>query len=209
MTMNVTQWLALSLALTLGAMSPGPSLVLVIRNTISGSRANGIFTGIGHGLGFGIYAFITAVSLSILIEFQNSIETFLRISGTIILLWISYTFLTTSNIETYANSDSKANRHSLSKSFSQGFVIALFNPKILAWMIAVYAPLIKSGHALIQYFYMGLLGTLIDGLWYITVATILSKTSALNFLQTKTSLMNKVIGILLALYAVGLALNII
>ncbi|MDP6772182.1 MAG: LysE family translocator, partial [Anaerolineales bacterium] len=207
--MNVTQWLALSLALMLGAMSPGPSLALVIRNTIFGSRTNGIFTGIGHGLGFGIYAFITAVSLSILIEFQNSIEMFLRISGTIILLWISYKYLTTSNIETYANSGSKANRHSLYESFSQGFVIALFNPKILAWMIAVYAPLIKSGHTLIQFFYMGLLGTLIDGLWYISVATILSYTSALNFLQTKSGIINKMIGILLALYAVGLALNII
>ena len=207
--MNVTQWLALSLALTLGAMSPGPSLALVIRNTISGRRANGIFTGIGHGLGFGIYAFVTAISLSILIEFQSSIETFLRISGTIILLWISYTFLTTSNIKTYTNNGSKANHNSLYKSFSQGFVIALFNPKILAWMIAVYAPLIKSGHALIQYFYMGLLGTLIDGLWYITVATILSKTSVLNFLQTKSGIINKMIGILLALYAAGLALNII
>ena len=207
--MNITEWLALSLALILGAMSPGPSLAVVIRNTTAGRPANGICTGIGHGLGFGIYAFITAVSLSILIEFQNPIETFLRIFGTIILLWISYTFLTASNIETYANNEIKSNHYSLYKSFSQGFAIALFNPKILAFMIAVYAPLIKSGYALIQYFYMGLLGTLIDGLWYISVSTFLSKTSALKFLQTKSDIMNKAIGILLALYAVGLALNII
>jgi hypothetical protein len=56
---------------------------------------------------------------------------------------------------------------------------------------------------------MGLLGTLIDGWWYISVATILSKTSGLNFLQTKSILINKVIGILLAVYGIGLAFNVI
>mgnify|MGYP006087269173 FL=1 len=207
--MNTEQWLALSMALIIGAMSPGPSLALVIRNTISSSRTNGIFTGIGHGLGFGIYAFITSVSLSILIRFQTSIEIFLRFAGTILLLWIGYTFLTSTTIATYSNSVSKVNRDSLPKSFSQGFAIALLNPKILAWMIAVYAPFIKSEYTLTQFLHMGLLGTLIDGWWYISVATILSKTSGLNFLQTKSILINKVIGILLAVYGIGLAFNVI
>ena len=207
--MNTEQWLALSIALIIGAISPGPSLALVIRNTISSSRTNGIFTGVGHGLGFGIYAFMTSVSLSILIRFQTSIEIFLRFTGTILLLWISYTFLTATTIATYSNSGSKVDRDSLPKSFSQGFAIALFNPKILAWMIAVYAPFIKSEYTSTQFLYMGLLGTLIDGLWYISVATMLSKTSVLNFLQTKSILINKMIGILLALYGVGLAFNVI
>jgi threonine/homoserine/homoserine lactone efflux protein len=207
--MNTEQWLALSIALIIGAMSPGPSLALVIRNTISSSRTNGIFTGIGHGLGFGIYAFITSVSLSILIRFQTSIEIFLRFTGTILLLWIGYTFLTSTAIATYSNSVSKVDRDSLPKSFSQGFAIALFNPKILAWTVAVYAPFIKSEYTLTQFLYMGLLGALIDGLWYISVVTILPKTSGLNFLQTKSILINKMIGILLALYGVGLAFNVI
>ena len=207
--MNTEQWFALSIALIIGAMSPGPSLALVIRNTISSSRTNGIFTGVGHGLGFGIYAFMTSVSLSILIRFQTSIEIFLRFTGTILLLWISYTFLTATTIATYSNSGSKVDRDSLPKSFSQGFAIALFNPKILAWMIAVYAPFIKSEYTSTQFLYMGLLGTLIDGLWYISVATMLSKTSVLNFLQIKSILINKMIGILLALYGVGLAFNVI
>ena len=35
----------------LGAISPGPSLAVVIRNTISGGRTSGVMTGLGHGLG--------------------------------------------------------------------------------------------------------------------------------------------------------------
>ena len=54
--MDLTTILALSFVCAMGAMSPGPSLAVVLRNTISGGRLQGIMTGVGHGLGFGIYA---------------------------------------------------------------------------------------------------------------------------------------------------------
>ena len=76
-------------------------------------------------------------------------------------------------------------------------------------MIAIYAPFIKPGYTLTQFFYMGLIAILIDGLWYISVAALLSQTSVLNSLQTKSGSINKIIGILLALYAAGLAFNVI
>ena len=40
----------------LGAISPGPSVMVVIRNTIVGGRSQGVACAIGHGIGFGIYA---------------------------------------------------------------------------------------------------------------------------------------------------------
>ena len=49
--MNITQWSQLIFICVLGAMSPGPSLAVILRNTISGSRTQGIMSGIGHGLG--------------------------------------------------------------------------------------------------------------------------------------------------------------
>ena len=51
----------------MGAISPGPSLAIVIRNTISGGRIQGVMTGLGHGLGLSIYAFIAVMGLSSLI----------------------------------------------------------------------------------------------------------------------------------------------
>jgi threonine/homoserine/homoserine lactone efflux protein len=41
-------------------MSPGPSLAVVLRNTMVGGRRQGVMTGIGHGIGFGVYAFLAA-----------------------------------------------------------------------------------------------------------------------------------------------------
>ena len=53
--MSPEEWAGLTLVFILGAMSPGPSLAVVLRNSLSGGRRQGIMTGIGHGIGFGIY----------------------------------------------------------------------------------------------------------------------------------------------------------
>ena len=43
----------------LGAMTPGPSLAMVLKHTINGGRNNGIAVGISHGLGVALYAVLT------------------------------------------------------------------------------------------------------------------------------------------------------
>ena len=53
--MNPEAWVALATVFVLGAMSPGPSRAVVLRNTMVGGRRQGVMTGIGHGIGFGIY----------------------------------------------------------------------------------------------------------------------------------------------------------
>ena len=55
--MNFFTWSQLALVCLLGAMSPGPSLALIIRNSINYNRLSGFLSSIGHGLGIGIYAF--------------------------------------------------------------------------------------------------------------------------------------------------------
>ena len=60
----------------MGAISPGPSLVVVLRNTISGGRLQGVMTGIGHGIGLSIYAFIAVMGLSsIILSNENYFQT--------------------------------------------------------------------------------------------------------------------------------------
>ncbi|WP_270665398.1 MULTISPECIES: LysE family translocator, partial [unclassified Aeromonas] len=63
--MELTSWLALAAICVMGAISPGPSLALIIRNTVQGGQGHGVATALGHGLGVGIYALITALGLAI------------------------------------------------------------------------------------------------------------------------------------------------
>ena len=64
--MNFFDWSQLALVCLLGAMSPGPSLALVIRNSISYNRIAGISCAIGHGLGMSLYASFVIIGLGII-----------------------------------------------------------------------------------------------------------------------------------------------
>ena len=47
---------------------PGPSLMVVLRNTMLGGRRQGVMCALGHGLGFGIYAGLAVYGLIVLLE---------------------------------------------------------------------------------------------------------------------------------------------
>ena len=53
MAMDATAWISIASVCAAGAMSPGPSLAVVVKNTVNGGRLEGVLTGIGHGLGIG------------------------------------------------------------------------------------------------------------------------------------------------------------
>ena len=50
--MSFTFWLQFVLVCVIGAMSPGPSVALIIRNSVRFSRAAGILSAIGHACQF-------------------------------------------------------------------------------------------------------------------------------------------------------------
>jgi len=90
---NPEQWVGLALVFCLGAMSPGPSLAVVLRNTLSGGRQQGIMTGLGHGIGFGVYAFLAAAGIATALSLHESTEIILKSGGIIILVWLGIVFV--------------------------------------------------------------------------------------------------------------------
>ena len=52
----------------LGAMSPGPSMVVVINNAVFKNRYHGILTSIGHGVGITIYATFAVIGIGLIIK---------------------------------------------------------------------------------------------------------------------------------------------
>lgn len=202
-------WVALASVFALGAMSPGPSLALVLRNTMSGGRSQGVATGIGHGIGFGIYAFLAALGIATALSIHESVELFLKIGGTILLLWLSYNFLKSASSGPNNDDTNDEYNNSEMAGFFQGFLIALFNPKILAWMLALYAPFIEANLGINTLIGMGFLGMVIDTTWYISVATILSSGNTINNLKSNSHIIDGAMGILMLIFAIILNLDIL
>src|SRR6056297_690961 len=65
--MPLSLWFSLAAVCAMGAMSPGPSLALVLRHTLGGGRLPGIAAALAHALGVGFYALLTVWGLGALI----------------------------------------------------------------------------------------------------------------------------------------------
>jgi len=170
--MPIEAWLALAGAFILGAMSPGPSLATVLRNSVVAGRRNGVLTGLGHGFGFGIYSFLAASGMITAISIHTATVDFLRLAGAIALIVLGYVFAKQSLSGSRKRTDTYTDKNQFSahSSFGQGFLIALLNPKIFAWMLAIYAPFINADLSMHILLAMALMGVCIDATWYVGVA---------------------------------------
>ena len=197
--MDFTALLGVSFVCAMGAMSPGPSLAVVIRNTISGGRTQGIMTGVGHGIGFGIYAMLAVTGLSAILIADESTFEILQLGGALVLLWLSY------NMLTYAPSEKpEEHQHSGRRGFVEGFMIAFLNPKILVFLVAVFSQFIDPEMTQMDRILMALIAGMIDTIWYVLVAAVLSGTKFIDKLRKNSTLIDRFIGSVLGLLAFAL-----
>ena len=195
--MDFTSLIGMSLVCAMGAMSPGPSLAVVLRNTISGGRTQGVMTGIGHGIGFGIYAFIAVMGLSTLLLANEKIFNLLQWAGAVVLIWLAYNMLT-------YNPSGPAKEHEGSgrRGFSEGFMIAFLNPKILVFLVAVFSQFIDPEMTNPDRFIMAMVAGIIDTTWYVLVAAVLSGTSIIDKLRANAVIIDRSIGTVLLMLAI-------
>ena len=74
----------------LGAMSPGPSMVVVINNAIFKNRYHGILTSLGHGIGIGIYALFAVLGIGLVIKTNLFVFSVIKIVSIIFLIYLGF-----------------------------------------------------------------------------------------------------------------------
>ena len=184
----------------LGAMSPGPSMAVVIHNAIFKGRYNGILTSIGHGLGIAIYATFAVLGLGLIIETNIIIFNSLKILSIVFLIFIGIKSILNKEKLNLEKKDVKEK----TISFLQGFSISILNPKILVWFIAIYSQFMSVNNELVFNIYLVSIAGIVDAFWYIFLTLAVTTASALTFFQTKILLIKKIQGFLFV--AIGLVL---
>ena len=164
----------------LGAMSPGPSMAVVIHNAIFKGRYNGILTSIGHGIGIAIYATFAVLSLGLIIETNIFIFNSLKILSIIFLIFIGMKSILNKEKLNLEKKDVKEK----AISFLQGFSISILNPKILVWFIAIYSQFMSAENKLMFNIYLVSIAGIVDACWYIILTLVITTSPALSF-QTK------------------------
>ena len=188
----------------LGAMSPGPSMVVVINNAIFKNRYNGILTSIGHGIGIGIYAFFAVVGVGFIIKTNIIIFNGIKIISIFFLIYIGIkSILSKDNLDFR-----EGNKKEGLSSFIQGFIISILNPKIFIWFVAIYSQFMSPENDFIFNSYLVFTASIVDAAWYIFLTFIVTSDIVLRFLKNKSIIIHRVIGILFIIISAILLIDI-
>ena len=198
--MDIKSILILAIVCASGAISPGPSLAVVIRNTIKGGRSQGIMTGLGHGIGLTIYAFIAVMGLSSMLIGNQTLFVSVQIAGSFWLIWIGCKMILCSPMEY-----SKKNVDSRKRGFVEGFMISFLNPKILVFFVAVFSQFIHKELTNTDRAIIVMVAGGIDTFWYVFVAMLLYGSRFIEKIKKYSVWIDKITGALL----IGISLTII
>ena len=197
-------WSQFAIVCIAGAMSPGPSLAIVIRNNVNFNRLAGILTSIGHGIGIGVYATLAVLGLGLILQTNQTVFMIIQIIGLVLLFLFGLMFIFQKNTQ-----DKKEEKQNQLNSFVQGFTIAIINPKILIWFTAVYSQFIVIDASFYINSILVLTASLIDAIWYIIVSILVTGYGLKNLLIEKKLMIQKTTGIVLIIISLMLLYRII
>ncbi|WP_280549303.1 MULTISPECIES: LysE family translocator [unclassified Halomonas] len=200
--MPLSLWLSLAAVCAMGAMSPGPSLALVLRHTLGGGRLPGIAAALAHALGVGFYALLTVWGLGALIVRFPLLFQVITWGGAAYLAWLGIKALRAGRAGAL---DAAAMATSRRQAAREGVLVALGNPKLILFFIALLSQFVTPEMSLAAKALVVLTAMVIDGGWYVLVAVGLSHSRVLPWLQARAHWLNRITGVLL----LALALRVV
>lgn len=201
--MTLTVWLSLALVCALGAMSPGPSLVVMVRHSLAGGRLHGIVAAWAHALGVGLYALLTLLGLAVILKESPTVFSFITYAGAAYLAWLGVKSLRAKG--GVAAKLEKGEKTSLLEAVRDGAMISVLNPKLALFFLALFSQFVAIGTDTFSRSVIVVTPFVIDGLWYTLVALILSSSRMLEKLKQNAVLIDRFCGVVL----LGLAARVI
>ncbi|MCX2524577.1 LysE family translocator [Larsenimonas rhizosphaerae] len=204
--MTLTQWLPLAVVCSLGAVSPGPSLAMVLRHTLKGGASRGMMAAVSHALGVGAYALLTVAGIGWLFEQWPMLYQGVSLLGACYLAWVGVQALSAARQP--SATDATAVPATVDPSpWKDGICIALANPKLIVFFLALLSQFVDPTSTTSDRATIVLTALIIDGLWYVMVALVLSRPRPLGWLRQRESMIERLTGWVLLALAAGVFLD--
>ena len=201
--MTLPIWLTVVSICLLGAMSPGPSLAVVLKQTLSGGRRMGITAAITHGLGIGLYALLCISGIAVIIVASPVMYKALQWGGAFYLLWLGVKGL----LARPGTDSGLVDQPTTGSAARDGFLIVFLNPKVAVFFIALFSQVIGSETSLLEKLAYAATDMIIDAGWYMIVAWTFSNPRWLGRLQANVVWLERIFGVILIALATRLLLD--
>ena len=151
MTLFDPQVIAFTLVAALLTVSPGADTFLVVRNTLRGGREDGWATVAGICSGLFVHALLSALGVSALLAHSAAAFLALKIAGAFYLAWLGIQSLRAAARGPAAVEPGgvPAARVPAARSFREGFLTNLLNPKVIVFYLALLPQFLSPGDAVL------------------------------------------------------------
>jgi threonine/homoserine/homoserine lactone efflux protein len=164
---------SITLALMLGAISPGPTFIYVAKNSIAISRKHGLFTALGTGTGAALFGLLAVMGLQAILLAVPSAYLALKICGGLYLLWLAFKIIKHAK-EPMDSPQGGTEPMSYKQAYRLGLITQMSNPKIAIVLASIFTALLPKDIPTYFYVVLPMLCFFIDAGWYSLVAVALS-----------------------------------
>lgn len=165
--------------IVIGAMSPGPSFVMVARTAIVGSRGMGLAAAFGMGLGGATFAGLALLGLIALLMQVGWLYAGLKIAGGLYLLYLGVMIWRGARQPLRMNEDAApaARSGGVRRAFLLGLMTQLSNPKTAVVYAGIFAALMPAAPPLWLALVLPAGVFVIECSWYAVVAIAFSSAA--------------------------------
>lgn len=161
-------------ALLIGAISPGPSFVLVARTSMAASRIDGLFTAIGMGIGGVVFSVVVLLGLQVVLASVPWLYLAFKLVGGLYLVYIAIRIWRGAKNPFVIPDTERGVRRSAKKFFLLGLLTQLSNPKTAVVYGSIFSALLPRNLPLFATMALPFLVFLVEAGWYSVVAFTLS-----------------------------------
>ena len=201
--MTIEQIIYYCLACFVVVIVPGPTVTLIIANTLAFGTRAGILNVVGTQLGLILMIGLLAIGFQFINQQLDWFLVIVRYLGAIYLIWLGYKIFTSRSLITEITNK----KYSHKEFIIQGFLVIWSNPKAFLFLGAFIPQFLNFNQSTgIQIIYLGLLFMLIGAIFDSAYAIVFGKFRKL-ISTSYQKLLNRTGGSLLALLGFWLALS--
>ncbi|OHC70148.1 MAG: threonine transporter [Rhodocyclales bacterium RIFCSPLOWO2_02_FULL_63_24] len=194
--------LSIAGAISLGAMSPGPSFIMVARTALAISRMDGVAAALGMGVGGVLFAVAALLGLQALLGAVPAFYAIVKVLGGAYLLYLGYLIWRGASepLSLAATQTAGKGKRALRRSFLLGLGTQVSNPKTAVVYASIFVSLLPRELPPAALLGLPLLIFAIETGWYSIVALALSAPSPrATYLRSKSKLDRIAGGVMAAL----------
>ena len=199
--------IGLATVLLLGAMSPGPSFILVARMAVAQSRRHGLAAALGMGIGGGVFALAALIGLQSLLTAVPALYVGVKLFGGAYLIYLGVMIWRGAK-QPLPTAESGAAQGSVGRSFIVALGTQLSNPKTAIAYTGIFAAFLPEQASLSTGATVLALVLAIETSWYTVVALVLSAPAPRAIYLRGKAWIDRGVGAALGLLGMKLLLSV-